>query len=91
MIKSRPVLTKSVTSSLIYIAADLTSQVLFLYGLFCVFVDLVYQFELVKYLIWRKNNINWLLFFIGKIGVESSIVEVKPIRKRGLLNLVNWG
>lgn len=28
MIKSRPVLTKSVTSSLIYIAADLTSQVL---------------------------------------------------------------
>jgi len=28
MVKSRPVLTKSVTSSLIYIAADLSSQVI---------------------------------------------------------------
>lgn len=32
MVKSRPVITKSVTSSIIYVAADLSSQVLLLFN-----------------------------------------------------------
>lgn len=50
MIKSRPVLTKSVTSSFIYIAADLTSQVWISFNILCTFI-LFYNLFLMFWLI----------------------------------------
>lgn len=82
MVKSRPVLTKSVTSSLIYIAADLSSQVLWNCFKFVILFPSMVAKKLcsfVKFLPFR-----WLKWvnFVGDVSRSLILMSSRSWRNR---------